>query len=66
MAKRPTDPFSLSDEEIIDEIYGMDQKGLSADDIVERLEIKYGSSRVGRYDLVSALIHLIHERDLSM
>lgn len=61
MSVRPNDPYSLTDEELIDEIKALNASGRSVKAIVDRLEIKYGEQRTSRYDLVSAIVYLIGE-----
>ncbi|PEN11390.1 hypothetical protein CRI94_15235 [Longibacter salinarum] len=60
MAKRTSDPFSLSDEELLDEITSLHEQGHDAEEITRALEEQYGTSRVDRYDLVSVILHLVN------
>jgi hypothetical protein len=62
MAKRTSDPFSLSDEELLEEIIDLHRQGHDAEAVTRALEEQYGASRVDRFDLVSVILHLIHQK----
>ncbi|PEN11389.1 hypothetical protein CRI94_15230 [Longibacter salinarum] len=63
MSETASDPFALSDEELLEEIEQLDRRGANTETIVETLEIRYGRHRVGRHQLVSAIQRLIHREN---
>ena len=63
IAKRTSDPFSLSDEELLEEIIDLHRQGHDAEAVTRALEEQYGASRVDRFDLVSVILHLVHQQE---